>query len=110
MYNADTVAVRCNNKKGFSNDFINITEELGMLHELAPPSTKEPNRLIKRAGGVLTQRACAMRIHAHLLKSLSHEMYRAAAYILNCTPTEALGWKTLYEYRLYRDESHSSLI
>jgi hypothetical protein len=38
-----------------------------------------------------------MRIHAHLPKNLSHEMYRTAAYILNCTPTEALGWKTLYE-------------
>jgi hypothetical protein len=61
-----------------------------MLYKLAPASTKEPNGLIKRAGGVLTQRARAMRIHAHLLKDLLHEMYRTAAYILNCTPTKAL--------------------
>jgi hypothetical protein len=53
--------------------------------------TKEPNGLIKRAGGVLTQRARAMRIHANLPKNLSHEMYRTAAYILNRTPTKALG-------------------
>ncbi|KAF1922581.1 uncharacterized protein M421DRAFT_38629, partial [Didymella exigua CBS 183.55] len=50
-----------------------------------------------RAGGVLTQRARAMRIHANLPKNLSQEMYRTAAYILNRTPTEALGWKTPYE-------------
>jgi hypothetical protein len=28
-----------------------------MLYKLAPASTKEPNGLIKHAGGVLTQRA-----------------------------------------------------
>jgi hypothetical protein len=97
VYNADVVAIRCDNEKGFGNDLINTTEELGMLYEPAPPGTKEPNGLIERAGGVLTQRARAMRIHAHLPKNLSHEMYRTAAYILNRTPTEALGWKTPYE-------------
>jgi hypothetical protein len=68
-----------------------------MLYEPAPAATKEPNGLIERAGGVLTQRARAMRIHANLPKNLSHEMYHTAAYILNRTPTEALGWKTPYE-------------
>jgi hypothetical protein len=68
-----------------------------MLYEPAPAGTKEPNGLIERAGGVLTQRARAMRIHANLLKDLLHEMYRTAAYIVNRTPTEALGWKTPYE-------------
>jgi hypothetical protein len=91
VYNADVVAIRCDNEKGFGNDLINTTEELGMLYEPAPASTKEPNGLIERAGGVLTQRARAMRIHANLPKNLSHEMYRTAAYILNRTPTEALG-------------------
>jgi hypothetical protein len=62
-----------------------------MLYTLAPASTKEPNGLIKRAGGALTQRACAMRIHTHLLKDLSHELYCTAMYILNCTPIKALG-------------------
>lgn len=97
VYNADVVAVRCDNEKGFGNDLIDTTEELGMLYEPAPAGTKEPNGLIERAGGVLTQRARAMRIHANLPKDLSHEMYRTAAYILNRTPTEALGWKTPYE-------------
>lgn len=97
VYDADVVAVRCDNEKGFGNDLINTTEELGMLYEPAPAGTKEPNGLIERAGGVLTQRARAMRLHAKLPKDLSHEMYRTAAYILNRTPTEALGWKTPYE-------------
>ena len=68
-----------------------------MLYEPAPAGTKELNGLIERAGGVLTQRARAMRIYANLLKNLSHKMYRTTAYILNCTPTKALGQKTLYE-------------
>jgi hypothetical protein len=97
VYNADVVAVRCDNEKGFGNDLIDITEELGMLYELAPAGTKEPNGLIERASGTLTQRARAIRIHANLPKNLLHEMYRTAAYMLNRTPTEALGWKTPYE-------------
>jgi hypothetical protein len=97
VYNADVVAIRCDNENGFGNDLINTTEELGMLYEPAPAGTKEPNGLIERAGGVLTQRARAMRIHAHLPKNLLHEMYRTAAYILNRTPTEALGCKSPYE-------------
>jgi hypothetical protein len=97
VYNADVVAIRCDNEKGFGNDLINTAEELSMLYEPAPAGTKEPNGLIERAGGVLTQRARAIRIHAHLAKTLSHEMYRTAAYMLNRTPTEALGWKTPYK-------------
>lgn len=96
-YDADVVAVRCNNEKGFGNNLISMTEELDMLYKPAPAGTKEPNGLIERAGGVLTQRARAMRIHANLPKDLSHEMYHTAAYMLNRTPTKALGWKTPYE-------------
>jgi hypothetical protein len=40
VYNADVVAIRCDNEKGFGNDLINITEELGMLYEPAPAGTK----------------------------------------------------------------------
>jgi hypothetical protein len=55
VHDADVVAIQCDNETGFGNELINITEELGMLYGPAPASTKEPNRLIKRAGGVLTQ-------------------------------------------------------
>jgi len=90
VYNAGVVAIRSDNKKGFSNDLINITEELGMLYEPALASAKELNGLIKRVGGVLTQRAHAMRIHANLPKDLLHDMCHTTAYILNHTPTKAL--------------------
>jgi hypothetical protein len=46
VYNADLVAIRCDNEKGFGNDLINTTEELGILYEPAPVGTKEPNGLI----------------------------------------------------------------
>jgi hypothetical protein len=55
VHDADVVAIRCDNETGFGNDLITTTEELGMLYEPAPAGTKEPNELIERAGGVLTQ-------------------------------------------------------
>jgi hypothetical protein len=79
-----------------------------MLYEPASPGTKESNGHIERTGGVLTQRARAMRIHANLPKDLSHEMYRTAAYILNRTPPK--HWVGRRRTRLYGDESHSLLI
>ena len=96
-YSADAVAARCDNEQRFGNDLVYTIEELGMLYESAPVGTKEPNGLVERAGGLLTQRARAMRMYINLPKSLSNEMYYTAAYILNRTPTEALGWKTSYE-------------
>jgi hypothetical protein len=46
VYNADLVAIRCDNEKGFGNVLINTTEELGILYEPAPAGTKGPNGLI----------------------------------------------------------------
>jgi hypothetical protein len=54
VYNANVVAIQCDNEKGFGNNLINTTKELGMLYELALARTKKLNKLIKRAGGVLT--------------------------------------------------------
>lgn len=68
-----------------------------MLYKPALVYTKELNRLIKRVGGVLTQQAYAMRIYANLPKDLLHKMYQTTAYILNYTPTKALGQKILYK-------------
>ncbi|KAI0997252.1 hypothetical protein K3495_g10935 [Podosphaera aphanis] len=46
---------------------------------------------------VINTRARAMRIQGNLPKSLANEIYKTVAYILNRTPTEALGWKTKFE-------------
>jgi hypothetical protein len=47
--------------------------------------------LAERAGKQLVVRARAMRLYANLPASLSHELVKTAAYILNRTPTEALS-------------------
>jgi hypothetical protein len=54
VYNANVVAIKCDNKKIFSNNLINITKELGILYKLALARIKKLNRLIKRASEVLT--------------------------------------------------------
>lgn len=43
-----------------------------------------------------------MRIEAHLPEELTPEAYKAAAYLLNRTPSRRLGWKTrVYGCRAY---------
>ncbi|KAI0992162.1 hypothetical protein K3495_g16024, partial [Podosphaera aphanis] len=96
-YNADVCVIRSDNERGFGNDLINLCSELGIIFEPAVRATPEQNGLAERAGGTLTARARAMRIQGNLPKSLANEMYKTAAYILNRTPTEALGWKTPFE-------------
>lgn len=97
IYKGVPIYIRMDGERGFGDDFLELVNTLGLIYEKAPKHTKEPAGLPERAGGVLTIRARAMRIHANLPKHLAGELYQTAAYILNRTPTEALGWKTPYE-------------
>jgi hypothetical protein len=96
VYHATPVYIRMDGERGFGDEYSELVNHLGLMYERIPRHTKEPNGLAERAGGVLTMRARAMRFHANLQKYLAGELYETAAYILNRTPTEALGWKTPY--------------
>ena len=94
------IAIKTDNDRGYSvapNVLEELCAELGIRYEPRAEYADEQNGLAERAGKLLVIRARAMRLGGNLPKSLSNELLRTAAYILNRTPTEALGWKTPYE-------------
>lgn len=100
VFNYDVTAIKTDNERGYGtapNVLEELCKDLGIRYEPRAEYTEEQNGLAERAGSLLVVRARAMRIQAGLPKSLSHELLRTAAYVLNRTPTEALQWKTPYE-------------
>ncbi|KAI1670089.1 hypothetical protein L13192_05605 [Pyrenophora tritici-repentis] len=100
VFDCDITAIKTDNERGYgiSTNFLEeLCRDLGIRYEPRAEYTEEQNGLAERAGSLLVIRARAMRIQAGLPKSLSHELLRTAAYVLNRTPTEALQWKTPYE-------------
>ena len=97
VFDADRCIIRSDNERGFGNELVELCLELGIVFETAAVAAPEQNGLAERAGGILTRRARAMRLHGKLPKILANEMYKTSAYILNRTPTESLGWKTPFE-------------
>ncbi|KAI0991441.1 hypothetical protein K3495_g16746, partial [Podosphaera aphanis] len=94
IFNSDVHVIRSDNERGFGNELIELCAELGIIFEPAAVATPEQNGLAERAGATLTSRARAMRLQANLPTTPINELYKAAAYILNRTPTENLGWRT----------------
>ena len=65
--------------------------------EPSAPRTQEQNGVAERSGGVVMEKARAMRISANLPHDLWKEIINSAVYLYNRTPREAQGWKTPYE-------------
>jgi len=71
--------------------------ENGIIAEPTAPYTAEQNGLSERSGGVIMTKSRCMRIASKLPHDLWPEITSAAAYLLNRTPTKALGGKTPFE-------------
>ena len=97
VFDQDVTALRIDNERGLGSFAYDTCQDLGIRYEPSTEHTPEQNGLAERAGKQLVVRARAMRLYANLPASLSHELVKTAAYILNRTPTEALSWKTPYE-------------
>lgn len=65
--------------------------------ELSPPYTQALNGGAESSGGVVKDKARAMRISAKLPEQLWREITASAVYLLNRTPRYLLKWKTPYE-------------
>jgi hypothetical protein len=68
--------------------------EYGLIMENSPPHTQAQNGDAERSGGVIMGRGRNMRTSANLPEVLWPEIYSAAAYLLNRSPTRSLGWLT----------------
>ncbi|RYP34796.1 hypothetical protein DL768_011035 [Monosporascus sp. mg162] len=69
----------------------------GILVEPSAPYTHAQNGGAERSGGMVMEKARAMRIGSKLPHNLWKKPVSCAAYLYNRTPTAALKWKTPYE-------------
>ena len=97
QFDCDVIAIRSDNERGYRTYLEEMTKHLGIRLEYTVVDTPSQNGGAEVAGGSLSARARALRLHANLPEELAHEMYRSAAYILNQTPAARLDWKTPYE-------------
>ena len=69
----------------------------GITFEPSAPRTQAQNGAAERSGGVIMEKARAMRISAKLPHDLWKEIINAATYLYNRTPKESQDWKSPYE-------------
>jgi hypothetical protein len=70
----------------------------GIQQENSPPHTQDQNGAAENAGAVIVARGSKMMETANLPEKLWTESLPCAAYLLNRSPTRALGWKTPVGY------------
>ncbi|KAH7471650.1 hypothetical protein FOMA001_g13746 [Fusarium oxysporum f. sp. matthiolae] len=100
--------IECDNEIPDSHqvsDFLSIKN--GMRLEPSAPYAQSQNGGAERSGGVIKEKARAMRAGAKLPSFLWVEIWRAAVYLYNRTPKYIYNWKTPYErfytYFAFRD-------
>jgi hypothetical protein len=69
----------------------------GITIKTSAPYTQAQNGSAERSGGVIINRARALKLHSNLPSNLWPELARTAAHLLNRSPVRHLGWKTSYE-------------
>lgn len=94
QFNLSVSIIHLDNESSFGNDLRAFADEHGIVLELTPPYTPQPNGAIERAGGLLTLRARALQIDSGVPEALWPETYLHAALILNRSPVERAGWLT----------------
>ena len=82
----------------YINDDFKITlQNLGILHQITPAYTKEPNGLIERPNRTLMNKVRAIIYTANLPRKFWGDALMASVYIYNRTPHTALKYKTPFE-------------
>jgi len=85
---------RNDNESALGNDFKAWTRREGIDLETSVPYSPEQNGSAERSGGVIVAKARCIRIHANLPEEMWPETVKAAAYLVNRTPTKRLAWKS----------------
>jgi transposase InsO family protein len=76
---------------------LNWLRTRGINFEPSAPNTQAQNGIAERSGGVIVEKARAMRISANLPHDLWNEIVNCAVYLRDRTPRESNGWKSPYE-------------
>ena len=90
--------IRTDNGLEFCNkEFAQMCKESGILRHLTVPGNPKQNSLTERMNKTLLERVRCMLIHIRLSKSFWGEAVTTAAYVINRSPSAAIGFKTRYE-------------
>lgn len=84
---------KSDNEAGLGNAFDQWVIQNGFTHEKSPTHTPEQNGAIERSGRTLATRARTLITDAHLPKHLWPEVYMAAGYLIEPSPTRSLDWQ-----------------
>jgi transposase InsO family protein len=83
--------IRCDNGGEYtSTAFRSLCRERGIVVEYSPPYSPQSNGAAERINRTLQDRVRCMLVHAQLPQSFWGEALRAAAFLLNRSPTRAL--------------------
>jgi len=95
-YNLKVNTIRSDNELGRKKTLKWLRSQ-GITFEPSAPNTQAQNGTAERSGGVIIEKARAMRIAANLPHDLWNEIVNCAVYLRDRTPRESNGWKSPYE-------------
>lgn len=95
-YKLDVSVIRSDNELR-TKKILNWLRTQGISFEPSAPNTQAQNGVAERSGGVIVEKARAMRISANLPHDLWNEIISCAVYLRERTPRESNGWKSPYE-------------
>jgi hypothetical protein len=104
QYGVNVKAIECDNEIVINKPRIKaFLERRHIRIEPSPPHTQALNGAAERSGGVVKDRANALRHSARLPVGLWREYTKTAVYLLNRTPRYRLRWKTPFEVLFSKD-------
>lgn len=79
--------------------FRSLLDQKGIVHQLSPAYTKEPNGIIERVNRTLVDKVRCLLAKAKLPLAFWGEACLTAAYLYNRTPHSSISFKTPYEMK-----------
>lgn len=89
--------------------FRSLLNHKGIVHQLSPTYTKEPNGIIERINRTIINKIRCLLAHANLPKYLWGEACITATYLYNRTPHSSLDFKTPFEMKYGEKPNISNL-
>lgn len=96
-YKRTVTFFRTDGERTLGNETKSFLVDQGITLETSAPGTSEQNGHAERLGGVILNKARAMRIAANLPESLWPEVIKSAGYLYNRTPQPRLNWMTPFQ-------------
>ena len=96
-YGFKVAIIHTDGETALGNNFKECMAERGITLEISPPHTQSQNGSAERSGRVIIEKSRCMRIEAHLPEELWPEIKKAAAYLINRTPSRGLRWQTPFQ-------------